>query len=96
MSATRKEREPVASLLHLLSTPLSRLAHSVVAVDTVFLALSNGMRPDLGHKLAGFAAIGPSVYAGPVLHTFPFSLMRKFTNRLMWQFVFGSKDYVCF
>lgn len=56
----------------------------------VFLGLSRGMRPDMGNKMSCFIALGPSVYAGPVLRTFPFSLMRRFRARSLWKFIFGS------
>jgi hypothetical protein len=64
-----------------------RLTPSVI---TVFLGLSRGMRPDMGNKISGFIALGPAVYAGPVLRKFPFSLMRKFKARKAWELVFGG------
>lgn len=57
----------------------------------MFLALSRGKRPDLGNKLSCFIALAPAVYAGPVLRSFPFSLMRKFKSRKMWSLVFGGE-----
>lgn len=57
----------------------------------MFLALSRGMRPDLGNKLSCFIALGPSVFAGPVLRKFPFSLMRKFKSRKVWSLIFGGE-----
>ena len=59
-------------------------------LTAVFLALSKGMRPDIGNKMSCFIALGPAVYAGPVLRSFPFSLMRKFRARAIWSFVFGG------
>lgn len=58
----------------------------------MFLALSRGVRPDLGNKLSCFIALAPAVYAGPVLRSFPFSLMRKFRSRKMWSLVFGGES----
>lgn len=56
----------------------------------MFLALSKGQSPEIGNKMSCFVALGPSVFAGRVLLTFPFSLMRKFTNRTIWALVFGG------
>ncbi|GAA93799.1 uncharacterized protein L969DRAFT_84752 [Mixia osmundae IAM 14324] len=61
---------------------------------SMFLALSKGMRPELGRKMSCFCALGPSVYVGPVLQTFPFSLMRKFTNRQVWSLIFGVREFI--
>ncbi|KAI5477011.1 lysosomal acid lipase/cholesteryl ester hydrolase [Pseudohyphozyma bogoriensis] len=61
---------------------------------TMFLALSKGMRPDLGHKLSCFVALGPAVYAGPVLRKFPFSLMRMFRKRGVWSVVMGVREFI--
>ncbi|KDE09404.1 hypothetical protein MVLG_00310 [Microbotryum lychnidis-dioicae p1A1 Lamole] len=63
---------------------------------TMFLALSRGIRPDIGNKLSSFIALGPSVYAGPVLRTFPFSVMRKFKSRGLWSLVFGVREFLPF
>ncbi|KAM0755767.1 alpha/beta-hydrolase [Meredithblackwellia eburnea MCA 4105] len=61
---------------------------------TMFLALSKGMRPDIGEKISCFVALCPAVYAGPVLRKFPFSLMRKFRARWLWSFVFGVREFI--
>lgn len=61
---------------------------------SMFLALSRGMRPDLGNKISSFIALGPAVYAGPVFRTFPFSLMRKFRARSLWTLVFGVREFI--
>ncbi|ORY70769.1 Alpha/Beta hydrolase protein [Leucosporidium creatinivorum] len=61
---------------------------------TMFLALSRGMRPDIGNKLSCFVALAPAVYGGPVLRSFPFSLMRKFRSRKMWSLVFGVREFI--
>lgn len=58
---------------------------------SVFLALSRGMRPDIGNKLSCFVALAPAVYGGPVLRSFPFSVMRRFKSRAMWKLVFGCE-----
>lgn len=88
-----KELEPVRSIF--LSGPSSQNTDTLHDDDVVvFLALSKGMRPDLGNKLSCFIALGPAVYAGPVFKTFPFSLMRKFKARGMWSFVFGGSFIV--
>lgn len=58
---------------------------------TMYIALSRGVRPDLGNKLACFISLAPAVYAGPALRKFPFSLMRKFAkSRKVWNLVFGG------
>jgi hypothetical protein len=87
-----KELEPVRSIF--LPAPLSQNTDTLHDDDVVFLALSKGMRPDLGNKLSCFIALGPAVYAGPVFKTFPFSLMRKFKARGMWSFVFGGSFFM--
>lgn len=56
----------------------------------MFLALSRGIRPDIGNKISSFIALAPAVYAGPVLRKFPFSLMRKFKGRTGWRLAFGG------
>ncbi|KAL8280822.1 hypothetical protein RQP46_006826 [Phenoliferia psychrophenolica] len=69
------------------------IGHSQGA-GTMFLALSKGMRPDLGNKISCFIALGPAVYAGPVLRSFPFSLMRKFRARWLWSLIFGVREFI--
>ncbi|CAO1638025.1 unnamed protein product [Parajaminaea phylloscopi] len=61
---------------------------------SMLLGLSNGICPELGRRLTCFIALGPSVYAGPVLRQFPFSLMRQFRSRKWWSLVFGVKDFI--
>ncbi|PWN27796.1 alpha/beta-hydrolase [Jaminaea rosea] len=61
---------------------------------SMYLALSPGICPELGRRLSSFTAIGPSVYAGPVLRKFPFSLMRQFRGRKWWSTVFGVKEFI--
>lgn len=87
-SVTRKELEPVSSRTLL---PFIYDADWNRMTKLVFLALSRGMRPDLGNKISGFVALGPAVYAGPVLRSFPFSIMRKFKARSLWSLIFGGR-----
>ncbi|TNY22584.1 Alpha/Beta hydrolase protein [Rhodotorula diobovata] len=62
---------------------------------TMYIALSRGVRPDLGNKLACFISLAPAVYAGPALRKFPFSLMRKFAkSRKVWNLVFGVREFI--
>ncbi|BGP10093.1 cholesterol esterase [Rhodotorula toruloides] len=62
---------------------------------TMYLALSRGMRPDLGNKISCFISLAPAVYAGPALRRFPFSLMRKFAgSRKVWKLVFGVREFI--
>lgn len=62
---------------------------------SMYAALSPGIAPELGSRLSVFIALGPSVYAGPVLRErFPFSLMRRFRSRQWWSLVFGVKTYI--
>ncbi|BGP26452.1 cholesterol esterase [Rhodotorula toruloides] len=62
---------------------------------TMYLALSRGMRPDLGNKISCFISLAPAVYAGPALRHFPFSLMRKFAgSRKVWKLVFGVREFI--
>lgn len=61
---------------------------------SLYLALSPGMCPELGLKISSFTAIGPSVYAGPVLRQFPFSLLRQFRSRKWWSTIFGVKEFI--
>lgn len=61
---------------------------------SLYLALSPGMCPELGLKISSFTAVGPSVYAGPILRKFPFSLLRQFRSRKWWSTVFGVKEFI--
>ncbi|GAA5940671.1 uncharacterized protein JCM15063_006319 [Sporobolomyces koalae] len=69
------------------------IGHSQGA-STMFLALSRGIRPDIGNKISSFIALAPAVYAGPVLRTFPFSLMRRFKKRAAWRLAFGVREFI--
>lgn len=61
---------------------------------SMYLALSPGICPELGRRLSCFVALAPSVYAGPVLRKFPFSLLRTFRGRKWWSLVFGVKEFI--
>ncbi|KAE8228429.1 hypothetical protein CF326_g6637 [Tilletia indica] len=61
---------------------------------SMYLALSPSIVPELGNKLSCFCALGPSVYAGPVLRMFPFSLIRMFTWREVWSLAFGTRTFI--
>ncbi|GAA5840859.1 hypothetical protein JCM5353_001996 [Sporobolomyces roseus] len=69
------------------------IGHSQGA-STMFLALSRGIRPDIGNKISSFIALAPAVYAGPVLRKFPFSLMRRFRGRTAWRLAFGVREFI--
>ncbi|CEQ40754.1 SPOSA6832_02403 [Sporobolomyces salmonicolor] len=69
------------------------IGHSQGA-STMFIALSRGMRPDIGNKISTFIALAPAVYAGPALRHFPFSLMRRFKSRRAWKLVFGVREFI--
>ncbi|PWN46755.1 alpha/beta-hydrolase [Violaceomyces palustris] len=61
---------------------------------SMYLALSPGICPEIGNKVSCFVALGPSVYAGPVLRRFPFSLMQRFRSRKWWGFIFGVREFI--
>lgn len=61
---------------------------------SMYLALSPGICPELGNRLSCYVALGPSVYAGPMLRKFPFSLLRMFRGRRWWSLVFGVKEFI--
>jgi pimeloyl-ACP methyl ester carboxylesterase len=58
-----------------------------------FLSLSLGHRPELGDKLSCFIALAPAVFAGPLTHGFPFTVLKKVKWKT-WQRVFGVQDYI--
>ncbi len=72
---------------------LAYIGHSQGS-GSMYLALSPGICPEIGDRLSCFVALGPSVYAGPVLRKFPFSLIRKFRGRKWWSLVFGVKEFI--
>lgn len=53
-----------------------------------FLSLSVGMRPEIGSRLSCFIALAPVVYAGPLTHGFPFSVLSRLDWRT-WRILFG-------
>jgi lysosomal acid lipase/cholesteryl ester hydrolase len=58
-----------------------------------FLSLSLGHRPELGERLSCFVALAPAVFAGPLTHGFPFTLLNKMKWNT-WQRLFGVLDYI--
>jgi pimeloyl-ACP methyl ester carboxylesterase len=58
-----------------------------------FLSLSLGHRPELGDKLSCFIALAPAVFAGPLTHGFPFTIL-KTVNWKTWQRFFGVLDFI--
>jgi hypothetical protein len=60
----------------------------------VFIALSEGMRPDIADKMASFVGLAPAVYGGPVLQKFPFTLLRLFRSRPIWSLAMGGASKV--
>ncbi|KAG8785552.1 hypothetical protein FRC16_001927, partial [Serendipita sp. 398] len=58
-----------------------------------FLSLSLGHRPELGDRLSCFIALAPAVFAGPLTHGFPFTILRKVKWKT-WQRIFGVLDYI--
>lgn len=54
-----------------------------------FVSLSQGMRPDIGNKLSCFIALAPAVYAGPLTHGFPFTVLRHISWK-SWRTIFGG------
>lgn len=60
---------------------------------TAFLSLSLGHRPEIGDKLSCFIAIAPAVFAGPLTHGFPFTILKSI-NWKTWQRLFGVLDYI--
>lgn len=51
------------------------------------------MRPDIGHKLSCFIALAPAVFAGPLTHGFPFTVLSNL-NWSRWRLFFGSLDFI--
>ena len=60
----------------------------------MYIALSPGVVPEIAERLSCFIALGPSVFSGPVLRRFPFSLMQRFRSRQWWSLAFGIKAYL--
>lgn len=91
------------SKVYLFYTPLSHLPNSFhVQIAFIghsqgnglaFLSLSKGLRPDIGQKLSLFVALAPAVYAGPLTHGLPFTLLRR-VHWNTWQWLFGKKIFI--
>ncbi|EJD00804.1 alpha/beta-hydrolase [Fomitiporia mediterranea MF3/22] len=60
---------------------------------TALLALSEGMRPELGAKLSVVIALAPVVYAGPLTHGFPFNILSRIEWK-RWRMFFGILDFI--
>lgn len=60
----------------------------------MFMALANEQRPDIGQKMSSFCALGPAVYAGPVLRRFPFSILRLVSSRFLWSKGIGVTEFI--
>jgi pimeloyl-ACP methyl ester carboxylesterase len=58
-----------------------------------FLSLSKSLCPCLGRQLSIFIALAPAVYAGPLTHGFPFTVLRK-VPWAVWKWLFGVLDYM--
>lgn len=72
---------------------LAFVGHSQ-GTGSMFLALSHGKYPELGHKLSSFTALGPAVFPGPSLRRFPFAVMAIFQSRFAWSLIFGVRDFM--
>ncbi|KZV94259.1 alpha/beta-hydrolase [Exidia glandulosa HHB12029] len=68
------------------------IAHSQGTAQA-FLALSIGMRPDIGSKISLFVALAPAVFAGPLTKGFPFTLLGRM-NWPLWRRIFGVHDFI--
>ncbi|EJD54162.1 alpha/beta-hydrolase [Auricularia subglabra TFB-10046 SS5] len=68
------------------------VAHSQGTAQA-FLALSCGMRPDIGPKISLFVALAPAVFAGPLTKGFPFTLLGRMGWPL-WRRIFGVHDFI--
>ncbi|KAG9012297.1 hypothetical protein FRB94_006328 [Tulasnella sp. JGI-2019a] len=71
---------------------ITLVAHSQGA-GAAFIALSQGMRPDIGEKLSGFIAMSPAVYAGPHITSWLFATLGKFEWGT-WARFFGVRDFI--
>lgn len=58
-----------------------------------FLSLSLGHCPELGDRLSCFIALAPAVFAGPLTHGFPFTVLRRIKWK-SWQRIFGVLDFI--
>lgn len=60
---------------------------------TAFIALSQGMVPELGDKLTYFGALAPAVFAGPLTSCFPFTTLGTMEWN-QWKRFFGVLDFI--
>lgn len=60
---------------------------------TAFIALSQGMVPELGDKLTYFGALAPAVFAGPLTSCFPFTTLSTM-DWSRWKRFFGVLDFI--
>jgi hypothetical protein len=51
------------------------------------------MRSEMGNKLSCFIALAPAIYAGPLTHGFPFSLLQNI-EWSTWKVLFGVLDFL--
>jgi len=71
---------------------ITLLAHSQGSA-AAFIALSKGMRPDIGEKLSCFIAISPAVYAGSHAESWLFRVLGSFDWN-GWVKMFGVLDFI--
>lgn len=71
---------------------IAYLAHSQ-GNATGFIALSQGMVPELGEKLTYFGALAPAVFAGPLTSCFPFTTLGHMDWK-GWKRFFGVLDFI--
>lgn len=58
-----------------------------------FVSLSEGMCPEIGEKLSCFVALAPAVFAGPLTHGFPFSILSRI-GWGYWTVLFGTHVHI--
>ncbi|KAG8957210.1 hypothetical protein FRC03_010370 [Tulasnella sp. 419] len=68
------------------------IAHSQSAGATL-IAMSKGMRPEIGDKLSTFIALAPAVYAGPLTDGWLFRTLGRL-NWTWWCRIFGVLDFI--
>jgi len=71
---------------------ITLIAHSQGA-GSAFIAMSQGMRPDIGEKLSCFIALSPAVYSGPHTTTTLFTTLQKI-DWDTWVRLFGVLDFI--
>ncbi|KAH8921157.1 alpha/beta-hydrolase [Atractiella rhizophila] len=83
----------ITHIYHHTGKKVAYVGHSQ-GTGTLFLSLTRGLRPDVGKMLRCFVALGPAVYAGPVLKQFPFNILRKFKSRKLWGVLMGEREFI--